>query len=513
MCTTDLSRRTFLKTATAGATGSLMVGLPEAERSAHAAVTTSRPDDLTTLSLGQAGKLLRERKTSPTELVKACLARIDRLNAALNCFITVTADAALAGAQRAEAEIQRGNWRGPLHGIPIAVKDLFDTAGVRTTAASAHFKDRVPSEDAEVIRRLKAAGAVLIGKTNLTEFARGGNSVNSYFGAVHNPWSLPHVAGGSSGGSAAAVAAGLCFGALGSDTAGSIRQPAAICGVVGLKPTFGLVSTRGVIPLSWSCDHVGCCTRTVEDNALMLQVIAGYDPADPNSIHVSVPDYRSVLRRGTSALRVGVPRALFFSDLHPDVESAIKNALVILRRITGSIQDVVLPSPPDKQDAFRNAVLAAESHAYHHELLNRSPDLYQPETLSRLRIGAEVTTVAYIQGLRAMAQARREIDQIFNTVDVLVTPTTPLPPPTIVDSRTDVSTSLRLYSTYTRNTLPFNVYGIPAISVLCGFTSTGLPIGLQICARSGADAVVLQLAAAYERASDWYRRTPDLSGV
>src|SRR5262245_13125878 len=322
MSTPRLLRRTFLKTVTAGATGSIILRSHQTDRIANAAAPQT--SNLTKLSLAEASKLLRERKASPVELTKACLERIEQLNPKLNCFITVNADSALAKARTAEAEIQNRGWRGPLHGIPIAVKDLFDTAGVKTTAASALFKDRVATEDAEVVRRLKAAGAVLLGKTNMTEFARGGNSVNSYFGAVRNPWSLSHAAGGSSSGSAAAVAARLCYSALGTDTAGSIRQPASICGIVGFKPTFGLISTRGVSPVSWSCDTVGSFTRTVEDNGLLLQAIAGYDPADANSVHMNIPDYHADPHARTSALRVGIPRTFFFDDLHPEVDSAVR---------------------------------------------------------------------------------------------------------------------------------------------------------------------------------------------
>jgi aspartyl-tRNA(Asn)/glutamyl-tRNA(Gln) amidotransferase subunit A len=230
--------------------------------------------DLTRLSLVEAMALLRRKAVSPVELAQACIARIERLNPALNAFITVTAEQALQQAREAEAQIQRGQWRGPLHGMPLALKDLIDTAGIRTTAASAVFKDRIPTEDAEVVRRLKAAGAVLLGKLNMHEFAYGGTSVPSYYGAVHNPWNLGRIAGGSSGGSGAAVAAGLCFGALGSDTAASVRHPAAYCGVVGLKPTYGRVSTRGVIPLSWSLDHIGPLCRSAADAALLLEAIA-----------------------------------------------------------------------------------------------------------------------------------------------------------------------------------------------------------------------------------------------
>ena len=263
-------------------------------------------------------------------MTKACLAQIEQLNPALNAFITVTAESALAQAREAEAEVQRGRLRGPLHGIPIGLKDLFDTAGVRTTAGSALFKDRVPTQDAEVVRRLKAAGAILLGKQNMHEFAYGATSVVSHFGAVHNPWDLDRIAGGSSGGSAAAVAAELCYGALGSDTGGSIRGPAACCSIVGLKPTYGLVSTRGVIPLSWSRDHVGPMTRTVADAALMLQAIAGYDAEEATSQRMEVPRIQPGPSGETSALRLGKPRDFFFEGLHPEIEAAINKALSLL---------------------------------------------------------------------------------------------------------------------------------------------------------------------------------------
>src|SRR6516225_4275067 len=277
----DISRREFIQSTLVGTAASLLVETRPASQDQNAAFAN--------LSLGDASKLVRQKKISPVELTKACLARIERLNPTLNAFITITGESALAEAKAAETEMQRGKWRGPLHGMPLALKDLFDTAGVRTTAASALFKDRIPAQDSEAVTRLKEAGAVLLGKLNMHEFAYGGSSVISYFGPVHNPWALDTMAGGSSGGSAAAVAAELCYGALGSDTGGSIREPSACCGIVGIKPTYGRVSTRGVIPLSWLYDHAGPMTRTAEDAALMLQVLAGYDPEDATSTDTPVP--------------------------------------------------------------------------------------------------------------------------------------------------------------------------------------------------------------------------------
>jgi aspartyl-tRNA(Asn)/glutamyl-tRNA(Gln) amidotransferase subunit A len=464
----------------------------------------AQSSDLTTLSIGAAAELVGRNKVSPVELTKACLARIEQLNPALNVFITLTADSALAQAREAEAEVQRGNWRGPLHGIPIALKDLFDTAGVRTTAASALFKDRVPNEDAEVVHRLKAAGAVFLGKLNMHEFAYGGSSIVSYFGPVHNPWELGHITGGSSGGSAAAVAAGLCYGALGSDTGGSIRQPAAYCGIVGLKPTYGLVSTRGVIPLSWSRDHVGPMTRTVPDAALMLQAIAGYDPREMTSEAIKVPDYTAVLRMKGPSLRLGIPRDFFFADLDQEIETAMKNALSVLEKLTAGRREVTIPLITD------GSVLSAEAYAYHAEFIAKTPELYQPETLKRLRMGSEVNTLAYVRGCRALAQLRRAIGQVFESVDALVTPTTPVPPPAIPEISADEDYPSSKERFTLRNTAPFNNYGLPTISIPCGFTSTGLPIGLQISGRRGGEAGVLQLAHAYEQATDWHKRHPSV---
>src|SRR5579863_9715408 len=323
----NLSRRAFLKVTLAGTAVSLAKVPTVAEAGQNSQMTNpvsgGQSDDLARLIIREAADLVRKKKVSPVELTRACLARIDRFNPSLNAFITITAESALEQARVAESEVTRGNWRGPLHGVPIALKDLFDTAGVKTTAGSGVFKDRIPTEDAEVVRRLKAAGAVLLGKTNMHEFAFGGSSIVSYFGDVHNPWEPSHIAGGSSGGSAAALAAELCYGAFGSDTAGSIRLPAAHCGIVGLKPTYGLVSARGVIPLSWSLDHVGPLARTVGDTALLLQAIAGYDPEDTASISMKIPDYTAALRTSPATLRLGIAREFFFESLDPEIERAM----------------------------------------------------------------------------------------------------------------------------------------------------------------------------------------------
>ena len=308
------------------------------------------PQDPASMTLKEASELLRRKAASPVELTQACLDRIHRHNSTLNAFITVSGEQALKAAREMEFEQQRGKWRGPLHGVPIALKDNIDTAGVRTTAASELFKDRVPTEDAVVVRRLKDAGAIILGKLNLHEFAYGGTSDVSYFGAVHNPWALDHVAGGSSGGSAAATAADLCYASLGTDTAGSVRIPSSYCGVVGFKPTYGRVSLRGVIPLSWTLDHCGPICKTVEDAGLMLQVIAGYDPLDPATVSVPVPDYSRGLQLEAARFRLGIPRSPFFENLNPEVAKAVEEAIRVLRKLTKSVTDTKLPQCYGRDD-------------------------------------------------------------------------------------------------------------------------------------------------------------------
>jgi aspartyl-tRNA(Asn)/glutamyl-tRNA(Gln) amidotransferase subunit A len=451
-------------------------------------------DDLTLLTLAEAADRLNKKAVSPVELTQACLQRIERLNPMLNAFITVTAEAALSQARA----LERGPRRSPLHGIPIALKDLIDTAGGRTTAGSAIFTDRVPAEDAEVVRRLKAAGAVILGKLNMHEFAYGDTSVASHFGPVHNPWNRDRIAGGSSGGSAAAVAAGLCYGAL-----GSVRQPSAYCGIAGLKPTYGLVSTRGVVPLSWSLDHIGPMCRTVEDVALLLQPIAGYDPLDTNCIESAIPDYAKAMRRKVSTLRLGIPRAVFYEKLDPEIEQAVNEVLRVLRRLTASTREVELPTYKTLP------VVGAEAYAFHAPYFTKTPELYQPMTRQRLERGAQVTAAAYIEGRRELDRLRRAVGSVFSTVDLLITPTTPILPATIqeavgspnVPAAGGVAPSLR-------NTQPFDVYGLPSISVPCGFSRGGLPIGLEIGGPRLGEPIVLVLAQAYEQATEWHRRRP-----
>jgi len=435
-------------------------------------------------------------------MTRECLGHIEKLNPSLNAFITVTEESALAEARAAEDEIVRGIWRGPLHGIPIALKDLIDTAGVRTTSASALHENRVPSEDAEIVRRLRQAGAVLVGKNNLHEFAYGGSSLVSHFGDVHNPWDVNRITGGSSGGSAASVPSGMCCAAIGTDTAGSIREPASLCGCVGLKPTFGRVPSRGVIPLSASLDHVGPLAATVSDAAIVLQAIAGYDPDDITSSDVPVADYVSAVREDTKSLRVGVPRAYFFEDLDAEVASAMEHALRGIETLVRGVREVRVEVPTDR------TLQAAESYAYHAQNVAEKAELYQAETLRRIRTGEKVSAADYIRRRSELEQERRTIRKIFSAVDLLVTPTTPIPAPAIAELKATPDALRPAELKLLRNTRPFNVWGLPAISVPCGFTQSGLPIGLQIAGPHWREDLVLRLAHAYEQATAWHKRHP-----
>jgi aspartyl-tRNA(Asn)/glutamyl-tRNA(Gln) amidotransferase subunit A len=446
----------------------------------------------------EVGEALRTKKLSPVELTRHCLARIAQCNPSLNAFITVTPELALQQARQAEEEIMRGGWRGPLHGIPLGLKDLIDTAGIATTAASELYKHRIPIQHAEVVRKLEQAGAVVLGKHNLHEFAYGGSSLVSCFGEVRNPWKPAHIAGGSSGGSAAAVAAGMGYAAIGTDTAGSIREPAALCGVVGLKPTYARVSTCGVIPLSESLDHVGPITRTVADAALLLRAIA--EDRD-GAVGMPAGDFLESWNRAPK-LRIGVPRTYFYDDLNPELASAADEALEVLHTLASEVREITLAPDTDR------TLQAAEAYAFHAATAAQTPELYQPETLRRILTGADVTHEAYQRCRAQLEVGRREIAKTFETVDVIVTLTTPIPAPLIAELKEHPDQLRPRELVLLRNTRPFNVWAIPAISVPCGFTAAWLPIGLQIAGPPGREDLVLQMAHAYEQATAWHQQTP-----
>jgi aspartyl-tRNA(Asn)/glutamyl-tRNA(Gln) amidotransferase subunit A len=481
------NRREFLA-AGASATAFLL--------SSHSLAQQSNPFDM---DIAQAARLIRSGDLSPGDLVRSYLQQIERIDPRLNAFITVMQERAEERALFLEAELANGKWRGPLHGIPVALKDNIDTAGVRTTAASAVYQNRVPDEDAEVVRRLEEAGAIILGKLNMHEFAYGASSAVSHFGPVHNPWDFDRIPGGSSGGSGAAVAARLCAGALGTDTGGSVRIPAAHCGIVGLKATYGLASVRGIVPLQVSLDHVGPMCRTVADAALLLQALVGYDPGDVASIQVEARDYSSALRRRTSSLRLGLPRKMFYEDVDPQILDAVEGAITVLGGLTKSTQVVELPAPPASDP------VAVEAYEYHQDLLAENQELYGSLTLERILRGAKVSATDYAAAIYQLKLGRKAVASVFDEVDLLITPTLPQLPIHIKDTLNSPGDR-----TLIRNTMPFNLFGIPAISIPCGFSREGLPIGLQISGRALGEVDVLALAHAYERRTDWHERTPSL---
>ena len=463
---------------------------------------SAQASDPTALGIAGAQRLIRSGALSPLELVEAYVERIDRFDARLNAFVTVTGDRAAARARELGDDLARGRWRGPLHGIPIALKDNIDTAGVRTTASSAVFADRVPDEDAEVVTRLERAGAIVVGKLTMHEFAYGATSAFTHTGPVRNPWDVDRIPGGSSGGSGAAVAARLCAGALGTDTGGSVRIPAAHCGIAGLKATYGLASIRGIIPLSVSLDHVGPMCRSVADTALMLQAMAGYDARGIASIRADVPDYAGALLRRTSSLRLGVPRRSFYEDVDPQVAEAVERALVVLADLTANTRGVELPAQPETSPVL------VEAYAYHADrLAGEGRESYDASTLTRIERGADVPAADYAEALYQLKLARKAIARVFEDVDLLVTPTLPRLPITIEAARESPAEATGIL---VRNTAPFNTFGTPAITVPCGYSREGLPIGLQISGPALGEIDVLALAHAYEQATDWHERTPPL---
>ena len=454
-------------------------------------------------TLNEAAAALARRVISSEELTKLCLARIEKLDRSLNSFITLDADSALQQARECDRQRKAGRVSSRLHGIPLALKDNIDTARVRTTAAAQVFKDRVPAEDAEVTRRLKAAGVVLLGKLNLDEMAFAGTGTTGCFGPVHNPWNLDRITGGSSAGSAAAVSAGLCFASVGSDDGGSVRIPGAHCGVVGFKTSYGRVSTRGVVPSAYSMDTIGPITRSVEDAAALLQVLAGYDPLDAITAREAVPNYSQALSNSISHLRLGVPREYFFEQLHPDVASAVEEAIRHLRTRVRETRDVTLP----RLRIAENGDYDVELYHYQKPFFDKSPELYHPRSQRMLNQVKKVETTAYIETLKRIRECRRDIRRVFDQVDILVLPTMREPAPLI--SETVNETHRRLPS----NTAAFNHFGTPAITVPCGFSGDGLPIGLQIVAPAWHEALALSVAYAYQQSTDWHKRKAPILGM
>lgn len=470
------------------------------------------------LSLSESADLIRAGKLSPVELTEALLRRIEALQPRLNAFITVTAETALAEARAAEELAVRKEFRGRLHGVPVALKDLYDVQGVITTAGSVILKNNRAAEDSFVAARLRAAGAVFLGKTLTHEWALGTTSNNPHFGPTRNPWNPACIPGGSSGGNGAGLAAGMFAGSMGSDTGGSIRIPASLCGVVGLKPTRGRVSLRGVTPLAWTLDHAGPMTRSVGDAALMLNVVAGYDPLDPASVRAPEADFAAGLEDGVRGMRIGVPGDHFWDDLHPEVGPAVRAAIGVLSGLGAEVRELPPLRPRSGQamnwaEAYQAnvSILLAEAAAVHADHLQEMPESIGEDVLARLHMGEQVSGPEYAAARRRQAEWIRklelelEVDAGRKGVDVIVTPTTAIPAAPI--EGVEGVTAARLL---TRLTAPFNLTGLPAISVPCGFTRSGLPIGLQIVGPAWGEAIVLRAARAYEAATPWGERRPSL---
>lgn len=445
--------------------------------------------DPTSLTIASAWSMLDTGEITTRDLADACLHQIERLDPELNAFILLCLDVV---ASRAAAR------QSPLFGIPLAIKDLYDLAGTPTTAGTSFFRDQAAERDAAVVERLRAAGAIIVGKTNTQEIAYGVTGINPHFGACRNPWDTARIPGGSSSGSAVGVATGMCLGALGTDTGGSIRIPAALCGVVGLKPTFGRVSLRGVFPLSWSLDHAGPIARTVRDVATLLQVIAGYDPLDPGSAEVPVGDYLLDIEGGVRSWRVAVAAGDYFEDLDPEVAAAHAEAVDAFADLGAELTRLDLSFL--REAALANGqMIGADAAAFHRERLASNPEGFGADVRQRLEIGARVSGTEYALARRTQSEMRRRMELLFTEYDILLTPTVPVPAP-LSEGADALEQARRL----TRFTAPFNLTGLPALSLPCGFTSGRLPVGLQVVSGPWGEARVLRAARAYETVTGWH---------
>lgn len=471
---------------------------------------SSGSDELAFSSASRQAELMREKRLSPVELITTYLERIERLDERLRAFITVCGESALVEAKRAESEAARGEWRGPLHGIPFAVKDQLDTAGILTTSGSALLRGHVPAEDSTVVAKLKDAGGILIGKLNLTEFALGG-TLRFPYGQPRNPWNDQHDPGGSSSGSGIAAAAALCSITLGEDTGGSVRSPASYCGAVGLRPTWGRVSRHGCFPAAWSMDQVGPLTRTVEDAALVLGLIAGYDEKDPTTSRSAVPDYRAGLDAGVTQFRIGVITELVDgADTHAEVRGAVREAARALAGLGARVEDISLPLIPHAGGVFM-ALCDSEAAGRHQSWLATRPEEYDAGTRRRLVAAGLIPATAVHRAARARALIREQIRRALEKFDLLLAPTSPHPAPPIASHTAPVASkgeAGRRFFGRRSYTTPASLAGVPAISLPCGFTAAGLPVGLQLIGRPLAESTVLTAARAWERTAGLTDRRP-----
>jgi aspartyl-tRNA(Asn)/glutamyl-tRNA(Gln) amidotransferase subunit A len=468
--------------------------------------------DLVWKSMGELARLVATKAVTPVEVVQAHLDRIGALDGTIKSYITVMGDSARAAARAAEARVNARETLGPLHGVPIGLKDLYCTKGVKTTGGSRILGNWMPTEDATVVTRLAAAGGIMLGKLNMHEFAYGPEGLNAHYGTPWNPWdrTTHRICGGSSSGSGAAVAAGLCAGALGSDTGGSIRIPSSLCGLTGLKPTYGRVSRAGALPLAWSLDHVGPMCRSAADCALMLGAMAGYDPRDPSTSVLPVPDYAAALTGQVTGLRIGLLGRFFLESAGAPQRQATEQAVKTLEGLGASVREITLEQMKHAAAASA-AVISAESYAYHEPWLRTRAAEYGPDVRERLLVGAFVSGSEYLKGQRVRRLIRDEVDRVLGDVDVLIAPTLPIAAVPVGAREVDIDGEPQpVRPSLVRYTRPFNVSGHPVASVPCGFTVDGLPIGMQVIGRTFDEATVLRLADAYQRVTDWHTRRPPL---
>ena len=464
----------------------------------------ARPE-LMSLTIAEAAQQIEARTLSPVELIQACLERIESVEPQVHAFVTVCGDEAMAAARRAESEIAQGRYRGPMHGIPYAVKDIFASKGVRTTAGSRLLEDNVTDYDSTAIARMNRAGAVLVGKNNCAEFASGGES-SSFKGPVHNPWKLGHTSGGSSSGSCASVAAGMVLAGVGSCTGGSIRQPASHTNVVGLKPTYGLVSRYGVFPLSWSLDHAGPLGKTAVDTALILQALAGFDSLDPSSVRAGRVDYSAALSEGLRGVRVGVPQELN-AGAGDEVAGLVQRAIAVLQDLGATVEEVAVPVTGEYATVAGNVITWSEMAQVHAPWRDRI-ELYSDGVREKILVGSVIPSRLYhkAQEMRRLVQA--ELTEVLQRYDVLVGPNVRVPPgPLGGGTPTGSAMGMATEVSYTR---PFNLTGKPSLSVPCGLSPEGLPVGLQVSGRSHEDATVLRVAHAFQQATSWHTMHPPL---
>jgi aspartyl-tRNA(Asn)/glutamyl-tRNA(Gln) amidotransferase subunit A len=466
--------------------------------------------DLSELTIAKLSSLLQNKEVSPVEITQAILERISRLNPKINVYITIFEEHAMEKAKIAEKEIINGNYKGLLHGIPVAVKDNFEVKGFKTTCASKVRENHISTFNATIINRLQQAGAILIGKLNMQEFAIGATSTDSHFGPVRNPWDTSRIPGGSSGGSAAAISSSLALGTLGSDTRGSGRIPASLCGIVGLKPTYGLASNYGITPVAWSLDHPAPMTRTVEDVAIMLQAIAGYDPNDPSTVNIGLPDYQAAMRKDIKGLKLALPVNYFFDEIEPEVEKVFKETLRVFVGLGASVEEITIPEI-EFVPVAGSYISPAEQFTYHEKYIRNHFQDYSSNVRERILTGSVILATDYIKSQQYRNLLRRNVHKILERFDALLTPTTAATAPKIGGGSVKIGgrekNVLKLLSLFTA---PWNLTGQPAISVACGFGPNNMPVGLQIVGRCFDEETIIRVANAYEISTSWHEKRPEL---